>query len=340
MRHGEFPQIPDKDQSPPRTTGDAPPEQPACPFGAYSSLFDASPAPVGKGLEFETLQKMVEEIAAARASGVDSPPTAADDKVAGCDIEPGDENIPAGYTYFGQLVVHDLTHSIMSAMRSSATSVLQNLNTPNLDLDTIYGRGGPDQCPHLYQPAQTKVQPPAALKKKMPRNSDDGAQHLFRLGRTAKPALPENWREGYGLPFDLPRVEAGSPDIAEVTARVGITPVVYDDRNDDNLILAQLTALFMLAHNKVASYLSRNGDPTDNDSELSNRQSFELARHFMLKAYRRIVVHDFLKRLLLPKVYKHLTDGEHQEPPPCVGRVYLWRGTGRTCDGARVLYDQ
>jgi len=302
MRHGEFPETPDKRQSLSKTTGNS--EQPACPFGAYSSLFDAAPVPLGKGAKYDSLKRMIEEIAAARASGVDTAPPPA--KVPGFDIKPGDENIPAGYTYFGQLVVHDLTHSIVTAMRGG-TQVLQNLNTPNLDLDTIYG-GGPDRCPHLYQSAQTKAKLPAARKKMQ--GSDDGAQNLFRLGRTAKAALPENWREGYGLPFDLPRVEAGSPGIAAKAARVGITALVHDDRNDDNLVLAQLTALFMLVHNRVASYLSRNGDPTDNDSDLSNRESFTLARHFVLKAYRRIVVHDFLRRLLLPSVYKQLTDGE------------------------------
>jgi Animal haem peroxidase len=302
MRHGEFPETPGKDQSLPKTTRDT--EQLACPFGAYSSLFDADPVPLGKGPKYDSLKKMIEEIAAARASGVDNAPSPADDKATGCDIKSGDENIPAGYTYFGQLVVHDLTHSIMTAMRGG-TPVLQNLNTPNLDLDTIYG-GGPDRCPHLFQPAQTQAKHPATRKKAQ--RSDDGARHLFRLGQTAKAALPENWREGYGLPFDLPRVEAGSRDIP-AKARVGITARVHDDRNDDNLILAQLTALFLLVHNKVASYLSRNGDPTDNDSDLSNRESFELARHFVLKSYRRIVVHDYLKRLLLPPVYKQLTDG-------------------------------
>ncbi|NJO22188.1 MAG: hypothetical protein HC868_03635 [Sphingomonadales bacterium] len=122
-------------------------------------------------------------------------------------------------------------------------------------------------------------------------------------------ASPENWRRGSGLPFDLPRVEAESLKGQPAGARVGITALVHDDRNDDNLVLAQLTALFMLVHNKVASYLSRNGDPTANDQELSNRRSFALARHFVLKAYRRIVVHDFLSRLLLPKVYQDLIAG-------------------------------
>jgi hypothetical protein len=312
MRHGQFIKTPDHDHALQATTGDAVSKQTVCPFGAYSTLFDASPAPPGKGAETESLRERIKEIAAARASGVDDPPPPEADKAAaeaaGINIRPGDEHVPAGYTYFGQLVVHDLTHSIITAMRRSGTApVLENLATPPLDLDTIYG-GDPDQSPALYQPAQTKARHQLA-RKKIRHGSDDRDRYLFRLGRTAMAASPENWRRGSGLPFDLPRVEAESPKGQATGARVGITALVHDDRNDDNLVLAQLTALFMLVHNKVASYLSRNGDPTANDKELSNRQSFALARHFVLKAYRRIVVHDFLSRLLLPKIYQDLIAG-------------------------------
>ncbi len=241
---------------------------------------------------------MIEEIAAARSSGVDDPPARAGDKAPGGEIDPGNE-IPAGYTYFGQLVVHDLTHSIATAMRGGTPPTLQNLSTPNLDLDTIYG-GGPDASPRLYQPAHKTLAP----------GSEGGDQHLFYLGRTAKAAFPENWREGYGLPFDLPRIDVGPRSTAKTARRSAVKPLINDDRNDDNLILAQLTALFMLAHNTVANYLTRQGDPTDNDRDLPAREKFALARHFVLKAYRRIVVYDLLERLLLPSVYKQLMGGQ------------------------------
>lgn len=300
MRHGQFPKTTDQDQSSPvaaagaRKMASAGAKPPACPFaGAYSR---AVKAPLREGPERDELKAVIEKIAAARSSGVDFAPPPKADEDPKLKINPEDRHIPAGYTYFGQLVVHDLTHSIMTRMRDNPTPKVENLSTPSLDLDTIYG-SGPDLCPLLYQPAYMRVGPG--------RNDDD--QYLFVLGRTAKAALPENWREGYGLPFDLPRVEAEFPGIAKTGVKVGITPVVHDDRNDDNLVLAQLTALFMLVHNTVSSYLSRNGDPTANDDrKLSNRESFELARHFMLKAYRRIIVYDFLNRLLHPDVYQEL----------------------------------
>ena len=56
MRHGQFLKTPDPDHTLQRTTGDAVSKQTACPFGAYSTLFDASPAPPGKGARDKVAQ--------------------------------------------------------------------------------------------------------------------------------------------------------------------------------------------------------------------------------------------------------------------------------------------
>jgi hypothetical protein len=49
--------------------------------------------------------------------------------------------LPAGYTYFGQFVNHDL---------SFQQSPTRNARSPRLDLDSVYG-GGPLEHPHLYE---------------------------------------------------------------------------------------------------------------------------------------------------------------------------------------------
>lgn len=277
MRHGHLSDMHTQLSSP--ASGGT--TQARCPIRHYGNLFATSAASAAGARAAD--KDAISAIAEARSSGVDDSP--ADDR----------DNIPAGYTYFGQLVVHDLTHSIAIATAGGA-SALQNLMTPQLDLDTIYG-GGPVQCPYLYRP------PFEPGYQSRPRDVEDDGQYLFHLGRTAKAALPENWQQGEGLPYDLPRVNAAANGGASAT------PLVRDMRNDDNLILAQLTAQFLLVHNTVASYLHRNGDPTRGNQVLSKLQSFELARHFVLKAYRRIVVHDFLQLLLLPSVYNDLTTG-------------------------------
>lgn len=60
-------------------------------------------------------------------------------------------DIPAGYTYFGQFVDHDLTLDDRPNDLTSATDVssLVNLRTPQFDLDSLYG-SGPVTSAKLY----------------------------------------------------------------------------------------------------------------------------------------------------------------------------------------------
>ena len=62
--------------------------------------------------------------------------------------------VPAGYTYFGQFVDHDLTFDSTSSLNLAdqppqGTHVPSNLRTPRFDLDNIYG-DGPDAQPFMY----------------------------------------------------------------------------------------------------------------------------------------------------------------------------------------------
>ena len=66
--------------------------------------------------------------------------------------EPADENptIPAGYTYLGQFIDHDITFDPVSSLQQlNDPDALEDFRTPRLDLDCIYGRGPADQ-PYLY----------------------------------------------------------------------------------------------------------------------------------------------------------------------------------------------
>lgn len=56
--------------------------------------------------------------------------------------------VPAGYTYFGQFVDHDLTFDTTSSF-TDLTAPATNLRTPALDLDCVYG-SGPDDQPYMY----------------------------------------------------------------------------------------------------------------------------------------------------------------------------------------------
>ncbi len=59
-------------------------------------------------------------------------------------------NIPAGYTYFGQFIDHDITLDTTSLRaRQVDPDRILNFRTPRLDLDCVYGRGPSDQ-PYLF----------------------------------------------------------------------------------------------------------------------------------------------------------------------------------------------
>ena len=71
------------------------------------------------------------------------------------DADPGDPagnntRIPAGFTYLGQFVDHDITLDLTSfGDKESDPTAVENFRTPALDLDSVYGLG-PDGSRQLY----------------------------------------------------------------------------------------------------------------------------------------------------------------------------------------------
>lgn len=89
-------------------------------------------------------------------------------------------NIPAGYTYFGQFVDHDITFDPASTlMRRADPNGLLNFRTPRFDLDNVYG-AGPDDQPYLYDKSD---------KAKMAIGTVDGRPDLPDLPRFNGTAL-------------------------------------------------------------------------------------------------------------------------------------------------------
>jgi hypothetical protein len=128
--------------------------------------------------------------------------------------------IPAGFTYLGQFVDHDLTFDPSSlGQQRSDPQALVDFRTPRLDLDSMYGSGPSDQ-PYLYEWADA---------------ADRGVKLLVERLRTPLDARPQRY-------FDLPRNAQGRA-------------LIGDPRNDENLIVAQLHLLFMQFHNAVAEHL-------------------------------------------------------------------------------------
>src|ERR1700726_3615671 len=67
-------------------------------------------------------------------------------------IQDDEENagIPAGYTYLGQFIDHDITFDPASSLQQqNDPDALVDFRTPRLDLDSLYGRG-PGDLPWMY----------------------------------------------------------------------------------------------------------------------------------------------------------------------------------------------
>jgi hypothetical protein len=169
-----------------------------------------------------------------------------------------DSDIPAGYTYLGQFIAHEITfdntHDVLEADLKPV-----NLRTPEVDLDSLYGgENGPKDYPKLYQ--------------------TDGVR--LRTDETAlSAALPASF------PYDLPRRGMGdSPREA----------LIADPRNDENLTLAQTHVAFIHFHNRVYDALRAR----EENKNRTPAQVFELAREQVVRHFQWVILHDFLPRLV------------------------------------------
>ena len=171
-------------------------------------------------------------------------------------------NVPAGYTYLGQFVDHDLTldkTALMTAGEVDPATLLSG-RSPSLDLDSLYG-AGPGSAGSVGFYAADKV-------------------HL-RVGDTQ--------REGslaVKAGRDLPRVGTG----AAGKARRANIP---DLRNDENLAVGQTHLAFIHFHNRVVDKLPK-GTP--------EAERFRRARRRVTLHYQWVVRHDYLPRIVDPKV--------------------------------------
>jgi hypothetical protein len=129
-------------------------------------------------------------------------------------------HVPAGFTYLGQFIDHDITFDPMSKLdERNDPRTLVNFRTPRLDLDSLYG-AGPDDQPFLYD---------------WPKAEPGGAKLLVGTGAPIKnPAAA-----------DLPRNQQGRA-------------LIGDARNDEHVIIAQLHLLFIHFHNAVVDHLRKN----------------------------------------------------------------------------------
>jgi hypothetical protein len=86
---------------------------------------------------------------------------------------PENPDIPAGFTFLGQFIDHDITFDPTSSLeRQIDPEAIANFRTPLLELDSVYG-AGPRANPHLYDAESrgTKFLLDEGFPRDLPRNS-------------------------------------------------------------------------------------------------------------------------------------------------------------------------
>jgi hypothetical protein len=187
--------------------------------------------------------------------------------------------IPAGYTYLLQFVAHDVvaTSPPFWALDDASRGV-SNKRTSRLRLDTLYG-AGPAVNPVPYAPD----------------DAFDASRTKLRLGHTKPPIAG-------GCPFrDIAR--ATVTDASGVLLKGPSEPLIADARNDDHVIISQLTVLFHALHNAIVDLLAAANRDANRD-DLAHKR-FACARNATTLIYRKIIRNDLLPKILHQAVAEH-----------------------------------
>ncbi|MFI6644860.1 heme peroxidase family protein [Streptomyces sp. NPDC050504] len=180
--------------------------------------------------------------------------------------------VPAGFTYLGQFVDHDLTLDNTRVGLGEPVPVEDLLQgrSPALDLDSLYGLGPNHQSSaRFYQP-------------------DGRLKTGTTIGVPFPPDLPPANTDQKG--FDLPRAGEGAGG-TRADQRAALVP---DARNDENLAVGQLHLAFIRFHNRVHQRLAERGLPEP--------AIFPAARDLVVKHYQWMLRTDFLPRIVDPEI--------------------------------------
>jgi hypothetical protein len=200
--------------------------------------------------------------------------------------------IPAGYTYLGQFIAHDISNFQGSDRHTvkdlpwendygpNYANTVRNLRKPDFNLEGVYGQ---------WQPTNPGETPRADLL-------DPFAPLPFlKVGSTAPSGGPQS-TASLTYPCDLPR-KYKSP-----------AAIIVDQRNDEILIVAQTLLLFIKFHNALVLLLSKMEAYKDPTGNFKKDLIFEKARELNIRYYQTIVLTDFLPRIVRAKCLRQVID--------------------------------
>lgn len=241
--------------------------------GPFGRMFRILPAWEPKGDTDEEKLKAIADIA---------------DEMKGGAPTDNNKTIPAGYTYFGQFVDHDLTFDPRSSLqKKNDPESLEDFRSPAFDLDCLYGRG-PDDQPYMYAQDGDPEFPIKGMLR-WDKANVFGEADLLRLGPkfTAPP------------PFDISPTDQSKLSDEDKKRTYLHRAVIGDKRNDENTFVSQLQLIFVKFHNAVLEKLKRDGKATD----------FSEAQRLVRWHYQWVVIHDWLKLLCGEKFIDDILNG-------------------------------
>ncbi|MBB3163743.1 hypothetical protein FHS25_004223 [Rhizobium laguerreae] len=182
-----------------------------------------------------------------------------------------DSTLPPVFTYWGQFLDHELTartdrEGAISSMvnahppvaSSTVESQFRNARSPRFDLDSVYGGSAVGEGIDADVVKVISGLRHPTLKNKM------------RVGTAVDPGpLPDNLDEHRDLPR-YGQVQSSVREAALRLAEAAMTPeafhkfsdtlpqraIIGDNRNDENLVVAQFHLSFLRFHNKAVDYLA------------------------------------------------------------------------------------
>jgi hypothetical protein len=164
--------------------------------------------------------------------------------------------ISSGYTYLGQFIAHEITFDNSNDTLEPGMDP-RSMRTPQIDLDGLYGaEDGPrnDDYKEFYE--------------------GDGA--TMKVGMTSSVSPP-----GTPFPNDLLRDANNKKNPKKA--------LIADERNDENLAVAQTHVAFVRFHNRVVERLK---------ADHAHGDLFECARRQVIRHFQWIIIHDYLPKLV------------------------------------------